>query len=138
MLEHAKRYSPYGVGFSKPFIFATGGGHAYYVRGDHFDKEKWNEEVFATPFWPSYRPDELKNNNILNKKNVDYSHEREWRVPQNLDFQYEHIEFIILNTYEDMAQFPRELKDSIGRKKFLLMENYRQIKRIWPVHNIET
>jgi len=57
-------------------------------------------------------------------------------VPHDFTFEYDQIEFVILDTYEDMAQFPRELKDQIGREKFLLMENYRQVERLWPVHRI--
>lgn len=138
LLDHAKRYSPYGIGFNKAFIFGTGGGPAYYVRADHYQNQHWDDSVhtFVTPFWPSYRPTKLRKNGVLGDKNVDYSHEREWRVPHELKFNYSHIEFVILNTYEDMAQFPGNLKDSIGREKFLLMENYKQIEKIWPVHNI--
>ncbi len=140
LLDHAQRYSPYGVGFNKPFIFAAGGGSAYYVRADHYKEQDWDENVhtFVTPFWPRYRPAKLRNNGVLNDKNVDYSHEREWRVPHDLTFEYSHVEFVALDTYEDMAKFPKELKDSIGREKFLLMENYRQIERLWPVHNVQT
>jgi hypothetical protein len=63
----------------------------------------------------------------MNNKNVDYSHEREWRVPHSLSFEYSHVEFVVLDTYEDMAKFPSELKDNIGRDNFLLMENYRHM-----------
>ncbi len=138
LLDHAKRYSAYGIGFNKAFIFAAGGGPAYYVRADHYQEQYWDDRVhtFVTPFWPPYRPHKLRANGILNDKDVDYSHEREWRVPHPLTFEYRHIEFVILDTYDDMAKFPKGLKDEIGRDKFLLMENYRQIERLWPVHNI--
>jgi hypothetical protein len=138
LIDHARRYSPYGIGFHKAFIFGTGGGPVYYVRGDHYQNQNWDQNVhtFVTPFWPFYRPKKLRTSEILGNKNIDYSHEREWRVPHDLTFQYNHIKFVVLNTYEDMAKFPKELKDTIGREKFLLMENYKQIERIWPVHNI--
>lgn len=138
LLDHASTYSPYGVGFNKAFIFGAGGGPAYYVRADHYKEQQWDEKVhtFVTPFWPNYRPAKLKNNGVLNDKDIDYTHEREWRVPHELTFEYDHIEFIILDTYDDMAKFPKALKDAIGREKFLLMENYRQIEKLWPVHNI--
>jgi hypothetical protein len=35
-----------------------------------------------------------------------------------------------------MAKFPKELKDAIGRDKFLLMDNYKMIEKLWPVHNL--
>ncbi|ODU59976.1 MAG: terminase [Comamonadaceae bacterium SCN 68-20] len=137
LLDHAKRYSPYGLGFNKPFVFGAGGGPAYYVRADHYEKQKgsWDPHVhtFVTPFWPSYRPKSLRENGLMGNKNVDYSHEREWRVPHDLTFEYNQIEFIVLDTYEDMAKFPKELKDAIGREKFLLMENYKNIANKWPI-----
>ena len=67
---------------------------------------------------------------------VDYSHEREWRVPHDFPFAYEDIEFVILNDYHDMASFPKPLKDVIGRDKFILIENYKQIETLWPVHKM--
>ena len=33
-----------------------------------------------------------------------------------------------------MARFPRELKDAIGRDKFILMDMYRKIEELWPTH----
>lgn len=36
LLDHAKDYSPYGIGFNKPHVFASGGGPVYYVRADHW------------------------------------------------------------------------------------------------------
>ena len=138
LLDHARRYSAYGVGFNKAYIFGAGGGPVYYVRADHYNDQAWNSylHTFVTPFWGHYRPDKMRNNGVLKDKDVDYTHEREWRVPHTLYFEYSHVEFVTLATYEDMAQFPKALKDAIGRDKFLLMENYRNIERLWPIHNI--
>lgn len=33
-----------------------------------------------------------------------------------------------------MAAFPKDLKDAIGRDKFILMDNYIHIEKLWPVH----
>ena len=139
LIDHATHYSSYGVGFNKPLVFAAGGGPVYYVRADHWDKQDWDEHLktFVNPFWPAYRPKKLRGNEYLSGKTIDYSHEREWRVPHDFTFSLDVVEFIILPTYNDMAQFPKELKDAIGREKFLLMEVYRTIERLWPVHNIE-
>lgn len=138
MIDHAERYSPYGIGFSKPRIFAAGGGPAYYVRADHWRRQEWDQNLktFVTPFWPAYRPPHLRTDEHLGGSTVDYSHEREWRVPHDFIFQYSQIEFVIVASYEDMAQFPQELKDEIGREKFLIMEIYKNIEGLWPVHNI--
>lgn len=140
LLSHAKTYSPYGIGFTKEFIFNKGGAPAFYVRPDLFEKQQWNNEVltFTTPFWPPYRNAALRTNGKLGNKNVDYSHEREWRVPEDMDFAYTDIAFVVLNTYEDMASFPKPLKDAIGRDKFLLMQNYKNIENLWPFLKVET
>lgn len=137
LLGHCLHYSPYGIGFEKPRVFAAGGGPAYYVRADHWEKQDWAEHVktFVTPFWPSYTP-KAKKSLHLSGKTVDYAHEREWRIPHDFEFKLEHISFVILDNYEDMAKFPKDLKDGIGRDKFLLMQNYRTIEELWPTHLI--
>jgi hypothetical protein len=136
LIEHTSVYSPYGIGFSKQSIFSRNGSPVYYVRADQYKKQQWHDHLkaFATPFWPTYRSQ--SQNNKVEFPDCDFSHEREWRVPHDLPFEYEHIEFINLNTYEDMAAFPKELKDAIGRETFLLIDNYKIIERLWPVNNL--
>lgn len=139
LLAHAKTYSPYGIGFTKEFIFSKSGGPAFYVRPDLYDKQQWQDDVhkFVTPFWPEYRPAALKTYGGMRDRTVDYSHEREWRTPENLEFEYENIAFVILNDYIDMAKFSTTLKDKIGRDKFFLMKNYKNIERLWPLVKVE-
>ena len=138
LIDHADRYSPYGIGFTKPHVFAAGGGPVYYVRADHWDKQNWDPHLktFATPFWPGYRPPVLKTDAHLGGSTVDYSHEREWRVPHDFRFEYHHIAFVIVASYKDMAEFPQSLKDEIGRDKFIIMDVYKNIENLWPVHNL--
>lgn len=141
LLAHTEVYSPYGIGFAKKMVFAKHGGPAIYMRTDLFNKQKrkgaFDESVwsFITPFSPYYRPWPMK----MTKYDIgdcDYTHEREWRTPQDFQFEYKQIAFIILNSYLDMEKFPEELKDAIGREKFILMDNYRLIEKLWPVHII--
>ena len=136
LLDHARRYSPYAVGFGKHHVFAAGGGPAFYVRPDCFHEQQWDPRVypFVTPFWPAYRPVKLRDRRYLSGKTVDYSHEREWRVPHDFKFDTGRLSFVILDTYEDMARFPKNLKDEIGREKFILMDIYRTIEELWPTH----
>ena len=136
LLAHATNYSPFGIGFAKARVFAAGGGPAYYVRADHWEKQQWEGHVktFVTPFWPSYRPKSLKFQQPLSGKTVDYSHEREWRVPHDFTFKLGQVEFVLMGTYEDMAKFPKQLKDSIGREKFILFDVYQNIEKLWPTH----
>jgi hypothetical protein len=136
LLRHVGNYSPYGVGFTKPHVFAAGGGPAYYVRADHWEKQNWDEHVktFVTPFWPAYRPKGTKFSSPLSGKTIDYAHEREWRVPHDFLFQLDQVQFVVLPSYEEMARFPKELKDGIGRQKFILVDVYRHIETLWPTH----
>jgi hypothetical protein len=135
MIDHAKQYSPYGVGFAKPRVFAAGGSPVYYVRADHWEKQDWDSHIktFVTPFWPEYRPPRFKTAEYI--KTCDFSHEREWRVPHDFTFQFSQIEFVVVKSYEDMARFPQHLKDAIGRDKFIIYDVYMNIERLWPVHN---
>lgn len=136
LITHTQQYSSYGIGFKKEFIFSKGGGPVYYVRADMYNNQTWDSSVlpFVTPFWPEYVPTSMKATVAIKK--CDYTHEREWRIANDLNFEYSDIEFIVLPDYEAMARFPRELKDNIGRDKFLLMDNYKKIEELWPVHKI--
>jgi len=147
LLGHARHYSPYGVGFTKAFLFATGGGPAVYMpphllqrQRTHVgvEKQPFDSELYAflTPFAPFYAPQTYKDEHWNGKTPVDYSHEREWRVPHNLVFTPERVQFVIVDTYEDMAQAPKALKDAIGREKWIIMSVYRKIEEIWPIHQL--
>ncbi|SRR6266581_6439788 len=147
LLAHAERYSPYGIGFKKEFLFVTGGGPAFYMpphllkrQKDHVGKGKVPFDTqlysFVTPFVPFYAPQAYKDEHWNGKTPVDYSHEREWRVPHDLVFTTERVQFVLVDTYEDMAQAPKELKDSIGRERWIIMSVYRKIEQLWPTHQM--
>ncbi len=149
LLDHAKRYSPYGVGFTKPHLFAADGGPAIYLRPDLFDKQMefchkdhpdwigFHSHIysFITPFAPGYSPPGYLESQRTGE--VDFSHEREWRVPHDFTFRLDQVQFVIVKSYEDVAKFPQELKDSIGRGKFIILDVYRQIEDLWPTHRVE-
>lgn len=137
LIDHTNRYSPYGIGFEKSFIFSRNGSPVYYVRADQYKKQTWHEHLkpFVTPFWPKYTPPKKKLETDFPV--CDYTHEREWRVPHDLHFEYKDIRFIILKNYTDMAKFPKEYKDSIGRDKFILLDDYLKIEKLWPVHKFD-
>lgn len=92
--------------------------------------------AFMTPFMPPYAPKEYRDKFWQKAKSIDYSHEREWRVPHDLDFELEHVEFVIVASYSDMACAPKQLKDGIGRDRWLIMDNYARIEQLWPVHRL--
>ena len=139
LMAHTQQYSAYGIGFSKKIVYAKNGGPVYYMRPDHYNEQTQDNAFvkhvlpFITPFAPVYRPRKMKE---TFPQTVDYSHEREWRVPHDFPFNYKDISFIVLNDYDDMAKFPKQLKDAIGRDKFIFIENYKQIETLWPVHKM--
>ncbi len=139
LLAHTEVYSPYGIGFSKRIVFSKHGGPAIYMRTDLFRRQKkkgaFDEYIwpFITPFSPSYRPYAMRKT-TYDIGDCDYTHEREWRTPNSFQFEYKDIEFIILDSHSDMENFPDELKEAIGKDKFILMDNYKLIESLWPVH----
>jgi hypothetical protein len=101
-------YTPWGIGFSKQFIFNQGGGPVLYVRGD-----EWDAVTAALPdpvraravrFWPGAAwqvgdplmfdgaqqlPDAIANES-------QWLHEREWRVPHDVVFGWGDVKFLIV------------------------------------------
>ena len=147
LMDHANRYSRYGLGFSKGYLFSRGGGPAIYLTPSLMEHQKQhvgnNLEpfdlklfAFVTPFCPPYAPREYKERFWHGKKTSDLTHEREWRVPHDLDFKLKDVAFVIVARYEDMAQAPKPLKDATGRENWLLMDNYEKIEQTWPVHRL--
>ena len=55
-------------------------------------------------------------------------------MPHDFVFELAQVEFVIVPNYEAVAKFPKDLKDAIGRKKFIMIEVYSQIEKLWPVH----
>jgi hypothetical protein len=102
------RYTPWGIGFSKQFIFDEDGGPVLYVRGD-----EWDAATAALPdplraravrFWPGATwqegdplrfdgahqlPDAIANES-------QWLHEREWRVPHDVEFGWGDVKFVIV------------------------------------------
>lgn len=137
LLSHAQVYSSYGIGFTKEYIFQKGGNPVFYVRPKlHEHIKQISEEVkpFLTPFQPEYSKDPMAHN----IKRVDYSHEREWRVPMDFDFEYKDVAFIIVKSLNDL-KLPKlsPLVKQIGESKFIVMDNYKKVEQIWPIHKIE-
>ena len=92
---------------------------------------------FTTPFWPSYRHESLKEHDAKKKPFVDYTYEREWRVPRDFTFKLDDIKFVVLPDYKAMERFPRDLKEGIGWQKFILRDVYLNIEDLWPTHIVK-
>lgn len=145
---HAKQYSPYGIGFKKEKVFAQGGGPAIYIRQDLFDAQLTNFShmqnpswkgfenklySFLTPFVPAYAPPAHLATYWKGRNPVDYSHEREWRSPNDLAFTKDEIEFIVVKTHSDLASFAFLINRGFPVEKFLVMDVQDQIETLWPI-----
>ncbi len=47
LLAHTNRYSPFGIGFTKEFIFKNGGASALYMRANIFKKLRKKRDSFG-------------------------------------------------------------------------------------------
>ena len=138
LIAHTKQYSPYGIGFKKQLVYNQKGGPVYYIRSDIYSylRKKKNGIPsrilpFISPFSPSYRNKYQKD---VFKKDVDYTFEREWRVPKVFSFDYTDIEFLIVDTFQDVQEINSILNNAISIDKYIVLENYTRIESIWPVH----
>jgi hypothetical protein len=101
--NHARSYSGFGIGFSKGALMGAGGGPALYVKGDVWESSAWSEiaRPFVTPFKPLYGPADLRGRWPAAKPFLDFSHEREWRVPHDFHFTYEDIAFLVVDRLQN-------------------------------------
>ncbi len=98
-------YQPWGLGFSKNFVFQHDGGPAFYVRGDLWSEYRHQVEsprllAFATRYWPGSDDPVLSEQNPL-RQHSEYAHEREWRVPLSdanpyLTFQFTDVKLLVV------------------------------------------
>lgn len=94
------RYTAWGIGFAKDHVFRQGGGPALYVRGDEWALMADMPEPLrsrAVRFWPGANPDpgEQLCSDILRPS--EWLHEREWRVPGQLTFEWNDIAFLVID-----------------------------------------
>lgn len=79
------RYSAFGIRFNKAWIYSKGGRPVIYE-----EKEKMKKLLSEEEHWRIVNYD-LSNLGHM----IDWTHEREWRVPGNLEFEYGNIEVLV-------------------------------------------
>ncbi len=139
LLQHVKNYSSYGIGFDKSHLFAAGGAPALYVREDLYQSQQWDSRVhpFVTPFAPAYRSKKIKDKSEKFKdKDLDYTHEREWRVVHDFSFEYKQIKFIVVENTQDIEEIIKKIP-MLDKKLFLSIEMYKKIEQLWPTHILD-
>lgn len=79
------RYRAFGIRFNKCFIYENGGRPVIYE-----SKDLMKEMLPIDQYW------RMVNFDLSNKDHMlDWSHEREWRVPGDLNFRYTDIEVLL-------------------------------------------
>ena len=102
VLNDKVRYSPFGIRFHKGFIYNKGGRPVIYE-----NKDSMKSLLPESEYW------RIVDLNLSNKESyVDWTHEREWRVPDELTFNYRNIEIIV-----KQGKYYRELVERCIDKK---------------------
>ena len=82
------RYSPFGIRLSKPFVYKKGGRPVIY-----------ENSTLMKNYLPESEYWRIVNLNLTDKEScMDWTHEREWRVPGELCFEYSQCEIIVPNS----------------------------------------
>jgi hypothetical protein len=122
------RYSPYGVVFSKRFIFDHGGGPALYTRGDILKKLSDELPESLEPFVAPFDPDAVLKKGVP----LDWLTEREWRLASDLQFEYHDVQYVLVNTIEDARNIVHQIgADHIPEDRLIPIEVYTTIRKAW-------
>jgi len=128
LMPHTDRYSRYGIVFSKRLIFQRGGGPALYVRGDCLkalgNTIPPNLERLMSPFDPE--------GILLAGVPFDYLHEREWRLPGDLQFEYADVECVIVDSLKDALDIIQHIgEQNLPLRKVIPMETWETTLKAW-------
>ena len=75
----------------------------------------------------------LKNGNL---HYLDYSKEREWRLTEDLEFSYNEIAFIVVNSIDGLQSITDITNNHIDYSLIIPMDSYKTIEYLWPTHLI--
>jgi hypothetical protein len=92
-----RRYTPCGIGFSKQFVFERDGGPALYVRGDEWPSVSEIPQPLRSRvvrFWPGAEAEHPLPDYLATPS--EWLQEREWRMPGDLTFGWDDIQFLIV------------------------------------------
>lgn len=130
LVQLSEAYSPYGLVFSKRLIFEKGGGPALYVRGDKLKRLIDDTAVPASvePFIQPFDPTAVIRHGVP----IDFLHEREWRLPTDLPFEYSDLEYVLVDSKENASAVVREIGSAnLPDQKVVPFDVYETIKKAW-------
>ncbi len=94
------RYEAFGLRFNKAALYSKGARPVIYGTSDELDRIPDSEQ------WRCVRM-EFNTPNVI----IDWSHEREWRIQGDFDFEYNEVE-IIIGCKDSYKKFIQHYKDS--------------------------
>lgn len=122
------KYSPYGLAFNKRVLFNRGGGPALYMRGDMLQESETEIPAEMRALISPFDPDAV----LREGRPHDWIHEREWRLPRDLEFVDAEVEYVIVDSVADVEDLINTFgTERIPRSKFIVMEVYRNIQNAW-------
>ena len=128
LVAHGNRYSSYGVVFSKRTIFHAGGGPALYVRGDILRSQINNIPKALSAFLVPFDPDAQLHQGVIQ----DWIHEREWRLPEPINFEYSDVRYVLVETIEDAGDIMQTVGTiHLPANRIIPMDAYRTIRDAW-------
>ena len=128
LVRHTDVYSCYGLVFKKTLIFKNGGGPALYIRGDILNRIRSRLPHYLGVFVAPFDPVGISSNGVR----LDYLHEREWRLPGSLEFEYSDLEYVIVDSVSDANDVAMEVGEQhLSRSQIIPMESYRIISEAW-------
>ena len=120
-------FSEYGIGFNKKLVFDQGGGPALYTRGDIVQNLSVSIPAQLEPFVKPFDPDGRW---LPDPSNFLY--EREWRIPGNFRFEFQDIEFVLVDSYRDADSIVRQFgSQNIPENRVIVMESHRRVTETW-------
>lgn len=113
--KYVAKYEAYGLMFPKQYVYSKGGRPVIY------ENTKYAKQMLPEgEWWRIVNYDLSEPNNI-----IDWSHEREWRVPGDFEFDIEEATVLVMNTiaFKEFMRKTGELDSKIAT----------QIKSIVPL-----
>jgi hypothetical protein len=137
-----RRYMPYGVGFTKQFVFDQGGAPVLYVRGDEWaDADDLPDPLRAriVLYWPGavWEPGDPVlfegAEALVDPLDVEsqWLHEREWRAPNDVTFGWSDVSFLVTPS-------PGWLADQVEHVRLAYGDEYAEYFEAIPVVAINT
>ena len=128
LVDHWSRYSSYGIVFSKRTVFQSGGGPALYIRGDILQKELERLPLALQSFVVPFDPEGLVQPGVIQ----DWIHEREWRLPSTMTFEYADVRYVLVESIADADRIMKMVGTiNLPASRFIPMEVYRTIREAW-------